>query len=524
MKKVCLTAILFCCLFPIVSYGQDESEFFKHVENGNYEKASLLMEGALKSAPNSPKYLFLAGVLDVFSHQPEKGLEKLEKARSVSSTVGKYEFDYWLGIAYHFNDQYENAISAWQNYLRKCPADYKGRKEEVKSLIEEAKKGMEFDEIHTMFLVENMGEGINTKFSEHSAVYAENESSLYYTSTHPEEITADGFYIGVSEDIRVADLSVTGVPESSEEIDGKVNSRHNEGIITLFDNNRKMLVFKTNGNGDFYYSERMGDFWSKEKPLKGINSIHAESHATFSADGKTIIFSSNRNSNSGKFDLFISKKEGEKWSKPELINGVNNSYYDEDFPFLSADGSKLYFSSNRKGGLGGYDVYVSNFNKTTKKWGKPVNLGKPVNSPQDDVFFTFNELTGEGFLASNRYGGFGQSDIYKVAINKEILLKGYVFHDSAPEEKRNNLFIRFTGLDTASEFIAKVDQNGYYQLPITLGEKFTCRILDQTAENEFLLLKEEVIEIKSPDHKSTVIRDIYLTESIEGFSSAKMVE
>lgn len=514
MKKV-LSLLIIGLLLTSVSLGQIETEFIKLAEKGNFVEAQKLIESSYNTSSDRPKLLYLSGILKILNNSPQEGVEKLKAAKGINPKVGNYEYDYWLGLGFHFTNQYDAAIEVWRKYLSKAPIEYKGHRKFVKALIEESKAGLKFDQEHTLYIVENMGDNINTKFAEHSAYLATSEGSLYYTSTHPKEITDDGFYVGISEDIMVASLSPKGSIEDKTPIQGKVNSKHNEGVICLFENDKKMLLFKTDGSGDFYISERLGDYWSKEKPLKGINSPYAESHATFSQDGKTIIFSSNRNSKKGKFNLFISKKVNNKWSKPKEISGINTSYYDDDFPFLSKDGTKLYFSSKRKGGLGGYDVYVSKLDKTNKRWGKPTNLGKPVNSPQDDLFFAFDESIGKGYLTSTRPGGYGESDIYSIKLNNEIMLRGYVFHDfDSLESENSNLYLSFTANETNHEYICKVDLGGYYQLPMNTGEAYTCNIMVKLKDNNYKTLKTEVVKLSSGENRATIIQDFYLESNI----------
>jgi tetratricopeptide (TPR) repeat protein len=136
----------------------------------------------------------------------------------------------------------------------------------------------------------------------------------------------------------------------------------------------------------------------------------SNAHPTLTPDGNTMYFSSDRQGGQGGTDLYmVTRSLNGTWGTPVNLGSEINSSYDEKFPFIAYDGN-LYFSSNALDGLGGLDVYKTKFQNG--KWTKPENLGAPINSNRDDFTFVIDSALATGYFASNREGGVGDDDIY----------------------------------------------------------------------------------------------------------------
>ncbi len=161
---------------------------------------------------------------------------------------------------------------------------------------------------------------------------------------------------------------------------------------------------KTEKHEKIYMSDYTGGrngkgSWSEaSKPLDFCTGDFIYTHPALSGDGNMMIFASDRDGSSGGLDLFITRKDGDKWSSPENLGKLINTKSNELYPFLD-NSNNLYFSSDGHPGYGGYDIFVSKFNG--KRWEEPVNLTKLINSPDDDVAFTLNRINGKtGFYSS----------------------------------------------------------------------------------------------------------------------------
>ncbi len=161
----------------------------------------------------------------------------------------------------------------------------------------------------------------------------------------------------------------------------------------------------------FFAQVDQGGKWSGEIPFTYNSSDHSNGFPAFSPDGRALYFASDREGGLGGYDLYVTYWTGSGWGVPENLGGRVNTPGDELSPYL--DGEVLYFASNWHPGFGGYDLFKSERSGNT--WGEPRNLGIPLNSPNDDYGFIFNSLQNVGYLTSNRPGGYGNEDIYRVS-------------------------------------------------------------------------------------------------------------
>lgn len=179
-----------------------------------------------------------------------------------------------------------------------------------------------------------------------------------------------------------------------------------------------MLVYTVRGKvgrGDenIFFSQWDGQVWTKPESISSsINSDRNEGTASISADGRTIVFTGcNKPNGVGSCDLYISYKEGEEWSKPQLLSEAVNTLYWESQPSLSQDGRQLYFVSKRPDGLGGQDIWWSE--KISGEWSPAVNLGPDVNTSFDDCSPYIHPNAKTLFFASRGRLGFGGYDLYR---------------------------------------------------------------------------------------------------------------
>jgi WD40-like Beta Propeller Repeat len=159
-----------------------------------------------------------------------------------------------------------------------------------------------------------------------------------------------------------------------------------------------LFTSQLNTNGKLSKAEKM-DFCNDE-----INYMHP----SLNAAGTQVVFSSDSQGEGG-MDIFVSHKKKDKWGTPKNLGAVVNTQRHEAFPYFGQDG-KLYFASKGHGGLGGFDVFVTHFDSILQVWTQPINLGKPINSPSDDLGFAFAPGDTAGTFTSTRVTG--NDDIY----------------------------------------------------------------------------------------------------------------
>lgn len=286
-------------------------------------------------------------------------------------------------------------------------------------------------------IIKNVGDSINSIYSDYVPLITADEHLLYFTSRRPRnsnsKLDATGQYF---ESVFYSQKSNNEWTQSKEVI-GSINTPQHDACVGLSADGKRMFLFRTNSNkigGDLYESIEINGFWSL--PLKLTDKINGEysiePSASISLNERTLYFSSNREGGYGGFDLYrvVLLPNGE-WSEALNLGPEINTPYDEDAPFIHPDDKTLYFSSKGHNGMGSYDVYKTIVDEENQV-GEIINLGYPINTTTDDIHFVISANGNTGYYSSAKSGGFGGQDIY--AINYlERSLKQSVIRASIPE-------------------------------------------------------------------------------------------
>ncbi|OFY87510.1 MAG: hypothetical protein A3F72_17920 [Bacteroidetes bacterium RIFCSPLOWO2_12_FULL_35_15] len=367
-----------------------------------------------------------------FRNESKKYFEKLP--------VSSYpESNYYLGRLYHLSRDYNKAISCFSQYKK-----YKGEKEhtekELDDLIDKSNTAMLFEaSADNTIRIENIGNAVNTEYSEYVPLISAEENFMIFTSRRKNGVWQEKDPLGdYFEDIYVA-KRVGNIWQTPKMLDSSINTAVHDACTGLSADGEKLLIYRTSKDlrsGDIYESFLTHEKWSQPTMLgSNVNSAnYSETSACYSPDGDIIFFSSNRPGGFGGKDLYSVKKlPNEKWAEPFNLGPNINTEYNEDAPFVHPTGNILFFSSEGHKNIGGYDVFKSNFDEEGG-FSTPENLGYPVNTSDDDIFFVLNTSASKGYLSSERAGGYGSQDIYQVNFSANTLpLNVYnicVFDDS----------------------------------------------------------------------------------------------
>ncbi len=252
----------------------------------------------------------------------------------------------------------------------------------------------------------NMGPEINTADDEYLPVATADESMLIFTRK-----------INNNEDFYKS-LKLNGKWQTATYLSNQINTpQYNEGAQSISQDGKYLFFTGCNrpdglGRCDIYISKKNGDDWSKPFDLSPpINTPGWESQPSINSDGKTLYFVSNRKGGYGGYDIWKSTLTDKGWGEPENLGPNINTIYDEQSPFIHPDDSTLYFCSNGWPGLGGKDLFVSRLGKDGK-WQKPENLGYPINSSGDENGLSLTANGSYAFFSSNNLNGYGGFDIY----------------------------------------------------------------------------------------------------------------
>src|ERR1019366_3454891 len=306
-------------------------------------------------------------------------------------------------------------------------------KEEVIRQIEMCKVGKELTASPVKIKIENMGKNINSSYADYSPVLSADEATMIFTTRRSEstggKLDDSGLFF---EDIYISH-KIDSIWSPAVSIGPPINTDGNEATVGISVDGQIILIYKDdNGDGNIYATSLNGDQWTTPKKLNdNINTKAWEPSAFISADGNTLYFTSNRDGGFGGRDIYKSNKlpDGE-WAKATNLGSIINTPYDEDASFIHPDGVTLYFSSNGHNTMGGFDIFSTSLS-ANNEWTNPVNIGYPINTTEDDIFYVVSPDNKRAYYSSLKEGGIGEKDNYMITFSeyKEpplTLLKGVI--------------------------------------------------------------------------------------------------
>lgn len=338
----------------------------------------------------------------------------------------RFDIEYSIGKSYQYGENFDKALHFFDLYKQKLAKkpNYQGKDRVDAAVVDraifECQNGKEFISNPGNFSIVNIGREINSEFEDYAPVLNEAETELVFTTRRRE----DNLNQNVAddnkpwEDIFIA--TKTGDKWSyAKNIGEPVNTATHNSNLALSADGGTLFIFNDDNGGDIYYSERGANgSWSTPVPMPGIiNSSFEEKSVSISSDEKTLYFSSNRPGGYGGLDIYRATKDSKgQWSNVKNLGPKINTDLDDDGPFIDYDGVTLYFSSKGRKGMGGYDVFKATFDPKTNEWSEPVNLGYPINTPDNDVFFVSSKDGKRAYYSSVREDGMGYTDIYMITI------------------------------------------------------------------------------------------------------------
>ncbi len=281
-----------------------------------------------------------------------------------------------------------------------------------------------------------------------------------------------------------------------------IQSDGNQTILFLsHDGNTMLLSWADQFESDIWISEYKNGRWYRSEPLpKPINSKYYESHACFTPDGNTIYFTSNRKASVGEMDIFKCEKNADgTWSDLILLGEQINTPLNEEYPFVSPDGKRLYFSSQGHSNLGGFDIFYCDIHEDGT-YGEPVNLGFPLNTTDDDFAFIPREIEYDGYLTMYSRGEADQVDIFRFEWIPENARPVIVAFERASAEKLE---------EAAEDTIAQATEETVEEVT----EEVTETVIEETEEDTEEI--EEAIDEEIEETGEAVEKDVTDSYSIK---------
>ncbi len=440
--------------------------------------------------------LFFTFYLSVGVAFAQSGDELLEKD-DYRNAIRAYQIEVRNNPSAYFNmakayfalQEFDNAIQALENYKKNDPKADNSTADKWLELLRREDQPVK---------IENLGERFNTP-----------ESELV------PRVTADGKTLFFLSDDREGGLGGEDIWYCSRNDDGTwsdpknftaMNTSSNEGILAISPDGGVAILFGhytgSFGGGDLFYSVKTENGWSYPCNLGGtINTKKWESLASLSPDGKTLIYSTTGRDGEGNSDLWVTQLTETGWTTPKNLGKTINTQKNEKWPFIAADGKTVYFSSNGHFGFGGSDLFmVKRLDDTWTNWSEPVNMGRYINTLNDDADFSVTGSGIKGFITrTNMPDGYGSSDIYQFYLPLQFRPEQvYNVYGRVNDENDSNAHvnIRYYEFGTDNE-VAKTSTDaadGMYTVALQKGKKY-----DVVIDMKGYLYFSTVLDLSDPD-------------------------
>ena len=424
MRYLLLTiTIIFILLNNLYSQiEEDLEECYKEGEyffnRGDYEEAIYYYLILVKNYPDNSNFNFKTGECYLqIPGKEENSIPFLEKAIINITEKNKYKrksFEesraplhayFYLGNAYRINNQLDKALEAYNTFIN-SPYFYNNYNQViVENEIKSCERAKIIQDSPTLYNKIPLNKHINTSATEINPVVSGDEKSLVF-------IRKMKFYDAIL-------YSKFDENEWSEpiNINPQIISDGDFYPVSLsFDGKELYLVRRTSSGKDIYTSRLINGTWSEAEKLSAkINSSSDETHACISEDGKSLYFTSDRRKGTGGLDIYVSEKnKNNQWSKSKNMGKVLNTKFDEDTPFITGNDKRLFFSSKGHYNMGGFDIFYSD--KNARKWSVPVNIGFPINSTGDNLFFVPLKGGSIGYISKYNDEDKENKEIYRFEI------------------------------------------------------------------------------------------------------------
>lgn len=425
-----MNKIFLLLLLPFALFSQKEGVYKDKEDQNLFDSGKSLFEekiypvayehysAVLARHPNDLYLKYLTGICGVFvNDKHDEGLAYLMEVKAKNPKVA--DLDYYLALMYHKTYRFDTCIALATSLLAK-PGLSQEFKANLERVIYNCQNAKELLAVRPNASTQNLGSPPNTEGAEYSPVITSDEETILFTyrGKHSKgglrdtygKPNAYGFY---DEDVYMS-KKINGKWQQAVGLD-EINTGSNEAVLAISNDGQQLFIFKSDaGNGgDIYMSRLQGNGFAAPEQLSGINTNSWEGSISLSGDQKKIIFASDRPGGFGGKDLYEAVKLPDNtWGHVKNLGPHVNTPYDDDAPFIHPDGRTLVFSSQGHNSVGNFDIFLSALDEKDSTWKSPVNVGYPINTPDDDIYYSLSADGKKGFFASAKTGGYGEKDIY----------------------------------------------------------------------------------------------------------------
>nr|WP_315248870.1 OmpA family protein [uncultured Flavobacterium sp.] len=485
IKKISYTALFFMMVLTAIGQKNETADADKKYDRYQFVDAIEVYEKVAEKGYKDQKILQRLGNAYYFNAELTKAVKWYDQLFDLNAEQ-EPEYLYRYAQCLKAAGNYKKADEILTEFNKKINTDKRGILfDNNKNYLEEIKTNSNRFEIADA--------GINSALSDYGTTILNNK--LVFASARDTGGVAKKTFKWTNRsftNLYAAALMPDGSVGAPERFQKNINSKFNEST-PVFTQDGKTMYFTRNNYLDgkrrndekkvtllkLYKATLIQDQWQNITELPFNSDQYSVAHAALSVDEKTLYFASDMPGTFGQSDLFkVSINEDGTFGKPENLGSEINTEGRETFPFISGE-NELYFATDGRPGLGGLDIFVSKINSDLS-FEEVQNVGKPVNSKQDDFAFVINSKSRSGFFTSNRENGNGLDDIYRFTETKRLVceqdLAGTVTDAETNEILANASLMLF---DEKSNFVETVssDEKGNYRFPkVNCGKKYSIRI------------------------------------------------
>lgn len=488
--------IFFVLLFPLSVVAQTTLstkskkaiELYTEADNyrvrGQHAQAISLLQQAIEKDKAFAEAYYRLGLVYFSMKQIPVAIENFEKGLSLTTDPVKKKV-YWfdLGESYLSVGDYDKASTMLSNFLN---VEHQNRQkiDRAQVMLQSARFAKQHQDVSSAFKQRPLSDTVNRFAMQYFPVLTADQQSLIFTRRLGNSGDDD-------EDLVVSRKNEKGQWTEPISISPNINSKWNEGTCTISADGRKLIFTscigrRGYGSCDLFQSIKIGDEWTEPENLgPNINTADWESQPSLSADGRTLYFVSDRRGGYGRRDIWVSTLTVDgKWMKAVNAGKQINTQYDEISPFIHVNNKTLYYASNGLPGFGGYDIYYVE-KGPDDLWSKPVNVGAPINDHQDQFSLFITADGKKGYYVHEETGreGYAASKIYEIEIPEEHRIrfrsnyvKGIVRDKQTKKEL--NAEIELINIHTnETESIVHSDSiTGEYLMVLTQGAEYALYV------------------------------------------------
>jgi tetratricopeptide (TPR) repeat protein len=440
--------------------------------------------------PDNAQAIYRIGECHYALKNYELALSYFDKAETLDPGVNK-ELAYWKGMTFHRLAKLDQAIEQFNTFKRntgKATNYYY----DVDTYIEQCQFAQMMMQHPRDVTMENLDRRINSRFDDYTPSITADGKLLVFTSRRPDikgggiDTRGDHKYF---ENIFYSEWDAVNQEwTAAEQLKGQVNTTAYDAVLSIAPDGKSMYVYKNNAQsaGDIFFStfvDSTSRWTAAEKLPKPINTSYFESSVSITADGKHLYFISERPGGEGQGDIYVSEKHGDKWGKPKNLGNLVNTSGDEKFVFVHPNGKHLFFASNGHQTMGSYDIFRCEI--IDGKATRPINLGYPINTVNEESTFSLTADNKTMYIAAEYSGGQGERDIWRIDLSNykiveddivaEVYFQGTVI-DANTESRFKNAQVLVYSKAGKLIYDVKTDKFGEFEMKLLRGDVYEFEV------------------------------------------------